>query len=191
MLKLDKITKSFGDKTVLSEFSAELHDGLSALIMGPSGAGKTTLLRIIAQLETADGGSVALPGTGRISFMFQEPRLFPWMNAVENVTAVLPEPDHTAAAELLRELGLENETDSRPGELSGGMQRRVALARTLIFPADLYLFDEPFAGLDPETAAAAADTIFRHTAGKTVLIVSHDRSMLPDSIETLIIERHM
>lgn len=189
MLKLDRITKSFGDKTVLEEFSAEFPEGSHTVIVGSSGSGKTTLLRIISGLEAADSGNVLLPEGTRTSFMFQEPRLFPWISVLENVTSVLQKADHDTASSLLSELGLGSELDSTPSELSGGMKRRVALARSLIFPADLYLFDEPFAGLDPDSARLAANVIFKHTVGKTVIIVSHDRSMLSSDINTITIER--
>lgn len=183
MLRLESVSKSFGKKAVLYDVSADFTQGSTTLITGPSGVGKTTLLRIISGLETADSGKVVLDGNAVISFMFQEPRLFPWLSAIKNASVVGGSSDD--AGRLLCELGMEGALDLKPSELSGGMQRRVAIARTLLYPADIFLFDEPFAGLDPSSAAVAANAISRHTAGGTVLIVSHDRSMLPADIITL------
>lgn len=185
MLKLNSICKSFGEKQVFKNFSAEIPDSSQILITGPSGAGKTTLLRIIAGLDSADSGKVTFSEHAEISFMFQEPRLFPWMSAIENVNVVLPKIDLNKTFSILNELGLGEEINSMPSELSGGMQRRVALARALLYPADIYLFDEPFAGLDPENAELSARVMLNRTCGKTSLIVSHDRSMLNSDIDTL------
>jgi len=186
-MRLESVTKSFGDKQVLCNLSVDIPEGKTTLISGPSGSGKTTLLRIISELDKPDSGNIISPNNTVISFMFQEPRLFPWLNVTENVTAVLQKPNKERAEEILEKLGLGNDLKSIPDELSGGMKRRVALARTLIFPADLYLFDEPFAGLDPNTAKKAAEIIAEYTTGKTVIIVSHDNSMLSDEINVLTI----
>lgn len=187
MLKIDNLTKSFGEKIVLDGFSANFPSGSRTLITGQSGKGKTTLLRIIAGLETPDSGKVLLPRNAVVAMMFQEPRLFPWMSVIDNVSSVLDKADTDRIAVILCELGLENEGKAMPSELSGGMQRRVSLARTLLYPADVYLLDEPFAGLDPDMAQRAANVMFKYTKDKTVIIVSHDRSMLPDDIETVVI----
>lgn len=184
MLTIDKLTKSFGDKVIFDSLSLSFAKGSRTLITGQSGVGKTTLLRIIAGLETAERGSVSLGDDSVISFMFQEPRLFMWMNVHDNICSVLSETGTDDIRVILDKLGLGDEIYSMPAELSGGMQRRIALARALLFPADVYLFDEPFAGLDPETAKTAADVIFEYTHGKTVIIVSHDTSML-GSINTV------
>lgn len=187
MIKINELKKSFGDKVIFNGFSAKFDKGTKTLISGSSGIGKTTLLRIIAGLESYDGGDVSLPESAEIAIMFQEPRLLPWMNVIRNVNSVLQKPDIGKAVQILEELRLENELEAMPSELSGGMKRRVSLARTLLFPADIYLFDEPFAGLDPAISKIAADVLFRHTEGKTVVIVSHDKSMLDDNINTIII----
>ena len=187
MLKIKNLSKSFGDKSVLEDFSVDFPDGSRTLITGQSGKGKTTLLRIISGLEVPDGGEIIMPQNTVVAMMFQEPRLFPWMNVSDNINAVLDKADAEAIAVILGEFGLENEAKSMPAELSGGMQRRVSLARTLLFPADIYLLDEPFAGLDPGMAQRAADVIFKYTKDKTAIILSHDRSMLPEDILTVVI----
>ncbi len=187
MLRINNLSKSFGDKLVLDSFSREFNKGTVTLITGKSGSGKTTLLRIIAGLEKADSGGVTLDEGATVSMMFQETRLLPWKNIFANIAAVTPKKDHDKIIPLLKKLGLENEVYSMPYELSGGMKRRVSLARTLLFPADIYLFDEPFTGLDYETGKAVSDIILKSTKGKIVIIVSHDSSVLPNNIETVAI----
>lgn len=167
MLELSHIHKSFGEKPVLQDFSAHIPTGIHA-VTGPSGIGKTTLLRIIAGLEKYTG---TVAGEGRVSFCFQEPRLLPWYTAEENVAIV---SNKDAARTLLAAVGLEKELSAYPAQLSGGMQRRVSLARALAAPFDTLLLDEPLAGLDGETAEIVLAIIRGKTEGKTVLFVTHD-----------------
>ena len=143
-MKITDLCVSFGDKKVLDHFSSEFGPGIT-LLTGPSGYGKTTLLHTIAGLITPDSGEI----TGRperISLMFQEDRLFPWLNALQNIQIVCD--DKELAMKLLSAVELEKEALSRPESLSGGMRRRVSFARALAFPADLLLLDEPFKGMD-------------------------------------------
>lgn len=168
MLELSHVGKSFGPKTILQDCSACFSRGIYA-VTGPSGAGKTTLLRIIAGLEKHTG---TVTGAGRISYLFQEPRLFPWYTAEENVAIV---SDDNTAHTLLTAVGLKREYLAYPSQLSGGMQRRVALARALAAPFDTLLLDEPFAGLDEKTAQSVLSLIWENAQGKTVLLVTHDR----------------
>ncbi|MBR0139255.1 MAG: ATP-binding cassette domain-containing protein [Firmicutes bacterium] len=144
-MKLDKVTVRYKDKTVLDSFSCDIGPGVTC-ITGPSGLGKTTLLHTLAGLITPDSGSV----TGRpehVSLMFQDDRLFPWLTVLENVSIVCG--DEEKARRLLKAVELEKEEKSLPASLSGGMRRRVALARALAFDAGLLLLDEPFKGMDP------------------------------------------
>ncbi len=144
-MKFNNVSVSYGDKKVLSSFSAEF-DGLTC-IFGPSGCGKTTLLRTAAGLIKAQSGTVEdVPK--KIAVMFQEDRLFPWLTALENVAIVMPEDKKHLAINYLRQVELENEASSLPDSLSGGMKRRVALARALAYDADMLILDEPFKGLD-------------------------------------------
>ncbi len=144
-MKFNNISVSYGDKKVLSSFSAEF-SGLTC-IFGPSGCGKTTLLRTCAGLIKPQSGTLEdVPK--KIAFMFQEDRLFPWMSVLENVAVVMsPEKRHTAI-DYLKMVELENEAASFPDSLSGGMKRRVALARALAYGGDMLILDEPFKGLD-------------------------------------------
>ena len=153
-------------------------------VVGPSGAGKSTLLNIVAGLdERYEGGVSRANGAGdghehRVGFVFQAPRLMPWLTALENVRLVLPqEPGSVEAArEILVEVGLQGFEDAYPGQLSGGMQRRVALARAFSVKPMLLLMDEPFASLDDPLAwrlrGGLHDLWQRHRP--TVLFVTHD-----------------
>lgn len=172
MIRLEKVSKSFGDKKVLDGFSQVFEEGRRYVVTGPSGVGKTTLLRLICGLIRPDSGSVEVKEGTRVRAVFQEDRLLPWRGALKNVT--LEEGDESYARELLSELGLEGEEASLPKSLSGGMSRRVAIARALCARPDVLLLDEPFNGLDPDMKARAAALIFDRMKGKTVITVAHD-----------------
>ena len=171
---IHNLTKSYGPKLALPPFSCTLAEGEIACLLGQSGCGKTTLLRLLLGLEAPTGGSVTgLPD--RVSAVFQEDRLCPAFSAVTNVSLALGRqmPRESVVA-LLRELGLGDALTKPVRELSGGMQRRVAIARSLLMPADLFLMDEPFKGLDEATRRIVMDTVLARTRGKTLLVVTHD-----------------
>ena len=163
-------------------FSVE--PGEFVAIVGPSGAGKSTLLNIVAGLDPRYEGEVTCTnGAGdghehRVGFVFQAPRLMPWLTALENVRLVLAQETGSAEAarEILGEVGLQGFEDAYPGQLSGGMQRRVALARAFSVKPLLLLMDEPFASLDEPLAwrlrGGLHDLWRRHRP--TVLFVTHD-----------------
>ncbi len=174
MIEIRDLRKSYGDNTVFSNFSHTFPAGLT-LLTGNSGCGKTTLLRLIAGLEKADRGKITCSGS--LSFMFQEPRLFPWYTAERNIALI---SDEKKAAALLAELDMADSAGKYPYELSGGMQRRVALARTLSCDAEIYLFDEPFSGLDrtlKQRAASLIDQTVKQN-GRTAIVVSHETEFL-------------
>lgn len=143
-MRVQDLCVRYGEKTVLDHFSASFDSGIT-LLTGPSGFGKTTLLRTIAGLIVPEHGTI----TGRpdkISFMFQEDRLFPWLNALQNILIVCD--DEEKARYYLKAVELEKEAQTMPDALSGGMRRRISFARALAYNADLLLLDEPFKGMD-------------------------------------------
>lgn len=176
MIEIKKISVAYGENTVLRNCTLTVPDGSRAALMGPSGCGKTTLLRAAAGLLRPDSGSVKVDG--RIAFVFQEPRLFPWLTAEGNVAAVLTGPAsercETALA-FLRRAGLGEAAGRYPHELSGGMQQRVSLCRALACGGDALLLDEPLKGLDDELKHEVAALIAQCSRGKALLLSTHDR----------------
>ncbi len=169
MIKFEKISFSYGKKKVFENFSLDIAAGERVALMGASGSGKSTLLRLAARLIAPQGGLVDAPE--RVAFVFQQSRLVPQLDALAN--CVLVGADEARAAAILAELGLAGELHTLPGELSGGMARRVALARALAFESDALLLDEPFSGLDEQNRRIAAETTLRHLGGRTLLAATH------------------
>ena len=171
-----EVSKSFGDREVLSELDLTVAQGEFVALLGASGSGKTTLLRILAGLEVASSGEVLVPEVRTV--VYQEPRLVASMRVWRNVVIGLPRSEGTRerAITALREVGLEDHADSWPGTLSGGEAQRVALARALVREPQLLLLDEPFAALDALTRlrmqSLVAELCSRHHPG--VLLVTHD-----------------
>ena len=153
MIRVCDVTLRYGGKPVLDRFSLEIPtDGLTAL-SGPSGCGKTTLLRVLAGLETRSSGTVEGVDASRTAFLFQEDRLLPWRTVGQHLTDVLPRSRREELADWLAFAELTGEEAAYPGALSGGMARRLALARCAALGGELFLLDEPFAGVDPQRAA--------------------------------------
>ena len=188
MLKLDSVSKTFDGKSVLHNVSLVCEEVGITAIMGSSGIGKTTLLNIIAGLEAVDSGTVSRT-FNKISYKFQEPRLFDWLTAVENVQIVLESSSsaETIAQTLLSDVGLSNSALKYPNELSGGMQQRVALARALAFEGDLLLLDEPFSAVDEETKKQLIELIKQYGKTHAVILVTHDKAEA-DALGATIIE---
>lgn len=173
MLELKNVSLSYGDLRVLRDVSLRLAPGERIAVMGPSGCGKTSLLRVIAGLQSPDSGTVERTAQ-RLSFVFQEPRLLPWLTAAENVRLVLPDAHHgDDSAAWLSRFGLSDAADKLPAELSGGMQQLVSLARALVCAPDLLLLDEPFKALDA-AAKQNAITVVSAGAGAAIILVTHD-----------------
>ncbi len=170
---IDSLSKRF-DHPVLTDFCMEVEKGGVFALMGPSGCGKTTLLRILAGLERADSGLIRGTDDLRVSFMFQEDRLLPWQSAVENLRFVLPSIPEAALTQKLSQVGISGQDARRPvSEYSGGMKRRVAFLRTVLFPSDLLLMDEPFTGLDEVNTGTAAAFLTENRNGRTVILTTH------------------
>lgn len=175
MIKISDLTVSYGDANILENCSLHIKMGEKVALMGPSGCGKTTLLGCIAGLVRPKSGSVEI-GTNRISYVFQEPRLLPWLTAAQNINAVLS--DSRVAShecyEWLQRAGLLEDADKYPSELSGGMQQRISICRALAYGGDILLLDEPLKGLNAELREEIAELISREAQGKTLLLVTHD-----------------
>ncbi|MDD3334691.1 MAG: ATP-binding cassette domain-containing protein [Eubacteriales bacterium] len=174
MLEAVHLSKSFDGKPIIVDFSQRLETGVHYCLMGPSGCGKTTLLRLLMGLLQPDAGEVR--GSSKMSAVFQENRLLEPFNAIANVELATG-ASRGEIERLLMELGLEKESLFQPvSAFSGGMKRRVALARALLAEYDALFLDEPFKGLDDETKARVMRIVSERTKGKTVLLVTHDET---------------
>ncbi len=174
VMELKGISKRFGEKQVLKDLYLSIPEGEVTALMGPSGCGKTTILRIILGLESADEGEITGLPHRRISAVFQEDRLLTRLTAEGNLRFVAEREEQLREIpKLLTEMGLENETQPA-ATFSGGMKRRLAIARALLAEYDLLVLDEPFRGLDEETKRQVMETVQRRSRGKTVLLVTHD-----------------
>lgn len=171
MIDIRDICVSFGEKRVLEQVSLSLAPGERVCLSAPSGSGKTTLAKVILGLLRPDSGEVNV--NGKAVAVFQEDRLLPHMNVLQNVT-VGQGGSRTLAAEILTALGLGDVLHARPAALSGGMRRRVALARALWAHSAVIVLDEPFNGLDAAAKTAAIDAINTYAAAKTLVLISHD-----------------
>ena len=173
---LEHVCKAFGEKAVISDCSLRLEDGRAYALLGPSGCGKTTLLRLVAGLERPDSGKVSGAEGRRLSAIFQEDRLFENLSAEKNVLlTAAPGFSRSQARSLLAELGLGADAGLPVRGFSGGMRRRVALARALAAEFDLLLLDEPFSGLDAESRDRALNALRPRLNGKCALLVTHAR----------------
>ena len=147
-------------------------------IFGPSGCGKTTLLNLISGIDTSFNGSLNISKNKELSYMFQSPRLFPWLTALENVKFPIkkkPNSEQTAKS-LIKSVELEKFQNSYPGKLSGGMQRRVAMARAFSTNPKILLLDEPFISLDKNTAENLRKLLLKlwKKSKITIIFVTHD-----------------
>jgi phospholipid/cholesterol/gamma-HCH transport system ATP-binding protein len=196
-LQIRGLKKHFGTKRVLDGINLDIARASVTTIIGKSGIGKSVFLKCIANLMTPDAGEILLDGVSigsnrrgadgskgfTFSYMFQNNALFDSLTAFENVALPLREAVGLPAeavgkrvAELLEQLDLGEAGSRYPAELSGGMQKRVALARALVTNPEVVLFDEPTTGLDPERKFGVFDMIadYRERFGFTALLVSHD-----------------
>lgn len=174
MICIENLTVAFDGQTVLKNCSLTVSAGQRVALMGASGSGKTTLINVIAGLVKPDAGVVTVKG--KVSYVFQEPALFPWLTALENVNVVLSDGPSTLpqAEAWLREAGLAEHLHKYPHQLSGGQKQRVALCRALAYGGEILLLDEPLKGLDADTRERVVALINRECRDKTLLLVTHD-----------------
>ncbi len=169
------------ENVVLQDVVFDVAPRSFVVLTGPSGCGKSTLLNIIAGLDRDYQGSIDLgPGTPRMTFIFQTPRLLPWRTIRENIALSLPDgdPRHANIDAMLEHVGLTEAQHAYPERTSLGMQRRAALARGFIQEPDILLMDEPFVSLDDPTAQALRELLVAlwHRRPTTVIFVTHDRA---------------
>ena len=192
MLELRNISKKFGKKEILSNFSLTIPEKQILAIVGPSGGGKTTLLRMLAGLETIDSGEIFYNGESLpldelekrnlLGFVFQDFQLFPHLSVMENLILSpiknmgMSEADaKKKAVDLLTRLGLEAHADAYPYSLSGGQKQRVALARAMMIDPEVIGYDEPTSALDPELRLEVEKLILQNRElGMTQIVVTHD-----------------
>lgn len=177
LVSMEKITKSFGDNTVLSDLDLSVHKGEKLVLVGPSGSGKSTVLRVLMGLETPDSGTVRIhdrvlfsdtepePANraerssiqSKVGMVFQHFNLFPHMSVLNNLTVAPVHVRNLSKSEaeekgrrLLSKMGLDDKAEAYPDSLSGGQKQRVAIARMLAMDPEVMLFDEITSALDPE-----------------------------------------
>lgn len=189
MIELDIAIKDkhYANSTsvVLKDIEFNVKPGEFIAIIGPSGSGKTTLLNMLSGLEDATGQKLLCNGKElndskdyQLGYVFQQPRLMPWLTVNENLQLVLPTPQKEKIETLLAQVGLAGKGDYYPKQLSGGMQRRVAIARAFAVNPELILLDEPFNSLDAPTAAKLRLLLVNlcKSCDSTVVFVTHDLS---------------
>ncbi|AHJ97521.1 ABC transporter ATP-binding protein [Hymenobacter swuensis] len=198
VLTVDNVSKSFGDNHVLRGFSLVLHRGENVVVLGKSGSGKSVLIKCIIGLLPADAGRIAVLGQdvaaldhdaldrlrAKVGFLFQSNALYDSMTVRENLLFPLrrhwlahgPAEEDALVRQALDDVDLGHTAEMLPAELSGGMRKRIALARTLILRPDIILYDEPTTGLDPVTAREISHLIrdVQQKYHTSALIISHD-----------------
>lgn len=176
-IEIQNASKSWDTRKVLDNFSVRFPEQGNVCLIGPSGCGKTTLFSCLAGVENLDSGRIVGLEERKAAVVFQEDRLLPWFTAAENVAAVLSgaKQERLLEAELwLERAGLGGEGKKLPAQLSGGMRRRVALARALAFQGNLLLLDEPFQRLDAQNRDRMAELLLEKTKARLRLFITHD-----------------
>jgi polar amino acid transport system ATP-binding protein len=206
VVRVENVSKSFGDHQVLKDISFAVHQGEVLAIIGPSGSGKSTLLRAITHLENADTGTISIGGTTmvdrgvyadpatvraallKLGLVFQDFNLFPHFSVLRNITEAQvrvlgrgKDEARRVALALLEKMGLSAKANAYPGELSGGQKQRVSIARALAMNPQVLFFDEPTSALDPELTGEILKVIRRLAAEKmTMVVVTHEMGFARD-----------
>ncbi|MBQ4510869.1 MAG: ABC transporter ATP-binding protein [Clostridia bacterium] len=183
-MKIHNLTKFFDKKLVFDNFSIEIPENKITVITGESGCGKTTLLRIIAGLDNSYKGEI-IKESNKISYVFQEPRLFNAITVKQNLELV-EKNTSLSIDEILTIVELQNDKNTYPNELSGGMKMRLSLARALYYNGDIFIFDEPFSALDNNMKNRIIPKVFDLIKGKTIIIVSHNADEISSYTDNLI-----
>lgn len=183
MIEIRGIYKKYKKEYIYENFSLSFPEGQVTVLLGPSGCGKTTLLRMLAGLESYEKGTISGLSGKRISFVFQEDRLLPWLTVGENLALVLKsflkqDQAKKRVEQVLELLNIPETRNMMPEELSGGMQRRVAIGRALAYDGDIMILDEPFKGMDEALKNEVLPKLAKswEESGKTVILVTHDLS---------------
>lgn len=181
MIALKNVTKAFDDLIILKTFNLSFNQKEVTCLLGPSGCGKSTILKMISSLDDCYTGDIIGLEDKRISFVFQESRLLPWLTVRDNLAYVLEDniPDKYLEARIdyfLEKVELTASKNEYPNTLSGGMKQRVSLARAFAMPHDILLLDEPFQGLDSELKHQLMGLLEKLISDdqKTVIMVTHD-----------------
>lgn len=170
-IEVKNLVKEFNTK-VLDDFSFSFPEKGVVCLLGKSGCGKTTLINCIAGLEKADSGIIEGKSDSKISFVFQEDRLIPWISAKRNLLVV--NEDEGVCDDILDKMGLFEHKSKLPDELSGGMRQRVAIARAVAYGGDIIFLDEPFKGIDVKTKSAVIDSVKDLIRDKLCIFITHD-----------------
>lgn len=175
---MEKINKSYGDKEVLRDFTTKFEEGTVTFITGESGIGKTSIIRILMGLEGYQSGSIRGLEGKEISVVFQDDCLCDKLSLDKNLRMVLDgQQDKEQDLDRLLDLfGLEGYRYKRVAELSGGMKRRLAILRAILYPHNLMILDEPFKGLDEENKKLVMGQLAKGLVDKTAIIVTHDKT---------------
>lgn len=171
-MEVKNVSFSYGDRQILNGLSLSLSGGRRVAVMGESGRGKTTLLKLLLGLIEPSSGTVERDPSEKPAVVFQEDRLLPWFSAGKNVA--LSAAKDVSVKELFDDMELSDSMDKLPKELSGGMQRRTAIARAIAFSGDPLLLDEPFKGLDPDMRERIAKKILSRAKNASILLITHD-----------------
>lgn len=172
-MKLCNISKSYGDKVIFQDYNDFFEQGQRYCLMGESGRGKTTLLRMIAGLESYDSGMIVYHGEKKFSMVFQENRLFEWETVEKNLCLVQNPYQKETIEEHLQRVCLQETLQKKVSELSGGMKRRVAIVRAMLFDSSIILMDEPFTGFDGDTKKAVIQYLLEEQRKRTMVISTH------------------